>query len=51
MIPLKALWKIGVAARKQEASSAIAMVRLGGWVGPRYGFMAAWLSLKEFFYK
>lgn len=31
MIPLKALWKIDVAARKQEASSAIAIVRLGGW--------------------
>lgn len=31
MIPLKALWKIDVAARKQEASSAIAVVRLGGW--------------------
>lgn len=31
MIPLKALWKIDVAARKQEASSAIAVVRLLGW--------------------
>lgn len=32
MIPLKALWKIDIAARKQEASSSIAVVRLGGWV-------------------
>ena len=31
MIPLKALWRIDVAARKQESSTAVALVRLLGW--------------------
>lgn len=31
MIPIRALWRIDVAARKQEASTAVALVRLLGW--------------------
>ncbi|MDG4552867.1 MAG: hypothetical protein P9E24_01260 [Candidatus Competibacter sp.] len=33
MIPIRALLKIDVAARKQEASTAVAIVRLLGWSG------------------
>lgn len=31
MIPIKALWRIDIAARKQESSTAVALVRLLGW--------------------
>lgn len=31
MIPLRVLWRIDVAARKQESSTAVALVRLLGW--------------------